>query len=210
MGDWMKRLGKFIQELIDKIRQPKKKEEKEITHDEESPLYWCVPGETYLNTGSVFMKSDDNDLWEYLGSIYGDGNTLVGAVEIPSGPELSLKFSNIPESLLPKRYWCKTLILTLAASQPYEYQAVDMSQYEERGLAHFIVGSPHSAEEMIAEYIEGIRNGLSEEELQEEEQWLQEIIETTKENGMHSFPVAGATLLHYESLGLWDIEEEDE
>ena len=66
-----------------------------------------------------------------------------------------------------------------------------------------------SPDVLIAEYVEGIRDGLSEEELQEEEQWLQEIIESTKENGMHSFPVAGATLLHYESLGLWDIEDDD-
>ena len=168
------------------------------------------PGETYLSTGSVFTKSDDNDFWEYLGSIYGDGNTLTDPVEISSAPEVSLKFSNIPESLLPKRYWCKTLILTLAASQPYEYQAVDMSQYEERGLAHFIVGSPRNAEEMIAEYVEGIRNRLSAEEFQEEEQWLQEVVELTKENGMHSFPIYGATLLNYEALGLWDIEEDEE
>ena len=210
MGDWMKRLGKFVQDLIDKIRQPKKKEEVEITRDEESPLCWCTLGETYLSTGSVFMKSDDNDFWEYLGSIYGDGNTLTGPVEISSAPEVSLKFSNIPESLLPKRYWCKTLILTLAASQPYEYQAVDMSQYEERGLAHFIVGSPRNVEEMIAEYVEGIRDRLSAEELQEEEQWLQEIVGLAKENGMHSFPIYGVTLLNYETLGLWDIEEDEE
>ena len=182
------------------------------------------PGEVYIDgkpfgrVESITTISRDevtSEQWDELYSIYGlgvgdsDGKINRGWVEISSQPQTQEFSFNIPLTILPKRYPCKTLILTLAANQPYDYQAVDMSQYEERGLAHFIVGSPSNIEEMIAEYIEGVRNALSAEELQEEKEWLQEIVESAKENGMHSFPIYGATLLNYEALGLWDIEEDE-
>ena len=225
MKEFFRGLGKKVQTLLNRIFGKEETQPQEEVVFTSSNDFSLGPGQVFINgqpfgrvesfttfSGDEITAEPWDELYSIYGLGYGDSNGKInrGWVEIPSGPELSLNFSNIPESLLPKRYWCKTLILTLAASQPYEYQAVDMSQYEERGLAHFIVGSPRNAEEMIAEYVEGIRDRLSAEALQEEEQWLQEIVELMKENCMHSFPIYGATLLNYEALGLWDIEEDEE
>ena len=205
MIKFIRSLGKKVQTLFKKIFGKKNKEPQSS-----STSNWTNIGSTdiRLGAGEVFLdgmslgkvesitlisKEDiPDETQESLKSIFGDGEINCGWVEIPSKPEIQKNFFNIPLTLLPKRYWCKTLLITLAANQPYDYQAVDMSQYEEKKLAHYIVGSTKSQQELEAEAAE----------MWDEEEngplW--------SEAGWASAVVGEATLLHYEELGVWDIE----
>lgn len=171
MGDFIRRLGKKVQELLDKI----------------------------------FGKKDKKP--QSLKSIFGDGEINCGWVEIPSQPEIQKNFFNIPLTLLPKRIPVKTLLVSLAANQQSDYQAVDMSQYEEKELAHFIIGRTCSVEELLEEYFAEQKYN-SEEEKQEDKEWLEEML-SEAEDGLFSTCVGKATLLHYEELGIWSFKTED-
>ena len=172
MGDFIRRLGKKVQELLDKI----------------------------------FGKKDKKP--QSLKSIFGDGEMTCGRVEIPSQPEIQKNFFNIPLTLLPKRIPVQTLLVSLAANQQSDYQAVDMSQYEEKGLAHFIIGRTCRMEELLEEYFSEQKYN-SEEEKQEDKEWLEEML-SEAEDGLFSTCVGKATLLHYEELGVWSFETEDD
>lgn len=158
---------------------------------------------------SISKNDIPNETWESLKSIFGDGEINGGWVEIPSQAEIQKKFFNTPLTLLPKRYWVKTFILTLAANQSCDYQAVDLSQYEERGLAHFIVGRTTGLKELMDEYLME-QTYDSEEEAKEDQEWLAEELEQAGESGLFSSIIGKATLLHYEELGVWSFEVEDE
>lgn len=105
------------------------------------------------------------------------------------------KFVNITYPLLPKRIPVKTLILTLAANQEYDYQAVDISQLD-KGRANYIVGSTKSPEELDAEY----RSSDFWDEDEDGTLWF--------DDGTCSAVVGAATLLYYEEVGVWDVEYE--
>lgn len=217
MKEFFRGLGKKVQSLLDRIfGKEEKQPQDEVVFTSSNNLSFG-PGEVFIDGRSIGRVESITTLnKDELYSIYGlsvgdsDGETNRGWVEIPSGPELSLKFSNIPESLLPKRYWCRGLILSLAANQPYDYQAVDMSQYEERKLAHFIVGRTCSVEEMMEEYLAEVKNNLSPEEMEEEQEWLNGMMEQALVSGMYSTFIGEATLLHYEALDVWDFEDQEE
>ena len=221
MGDFIKRLGKKVQELLDKIFG--KKDEKPQSYD---TIGWTniTSTDMKLGAGEVFLDGislgkvesitsiNKNDIpeeaWESLRSIFGDGEINCGWVEIPSQPEIQQNFFNIPLTLLPKRYWCKTLLVSLAANQQSDYQAVDMSQYEEKGLAHLIIGRTCGMEEILEEYfVEQKYN--SEEEKQEDKERLEDML-SEAEDDLFSTYVGKATLLHYEELGVWSFEMEDD
>lgn len=225
MKEFFRGLGKKVQSLLDRIFGKKEKQPQEEVVFTSPNDFSFGPGEIFIDgksfgrVESITTLSKDEvttEPWAELYSIYGlgfgDSNGKInrGWVEIPSGPELSLKFPYIPESLLPKRYWCKGLILSLAANQPYDYQAVDMSQYEERKLAHFIVGRTCSVEEMMEEYLAEVKNNLSPEEMEEEQEWLNGMMEQALASGMYSTFIGEATLLHYEALDVWDFEDQEE
>ena len=221
MGDFIRRLGKKVQELLDKIFG--KKDKKPQSLDTKS---WTniTSTDMKLGAGEVFLDGislgkiesitsvSKNDIpeetWESLRSIFGDGEINCGWVEIPSQAEIQKNFFNISLTLLPKRYSCKTLLVSLAANQQSDYQAVDMSQYEEKGLAHFIVGRTCGMEELLEEYF-AEQEYNSEEEKQEDKEWLEEIL-SEAENGLFSTCAGKATLLHYEELGIWSFETEDD
>lgn len=216
MGDFIKRLGKKVQELLDKIFG---KKDKKPQNFDTSGWTNITSTDMKLGAGEIFLDGislgkvesitsiSKNDIpeetWESLRSIFGDGEINCGWVEIPSQPEIQKNFFNIPLTLLPKRYPCKTLLVSLAANQPYDYQAVDMSQYEERKLVHFIIGRTCDMEELLDEYFSEVQYS-SEEEEREDREFLEEIIE----DGLFSTCVGKATLLHYEELGVWSFEGE--
>lgn len=219
MGDFIRRLGKKVQGLLDKIFS--KKDKKPQSWDDTSGWTNITSTDMKLGAGEVFLdgvslgkvesitsinKCDiPEETWESLKSIFGDGEINCGWVEIPSQPEIQKNFFNIPLTLLPKRYSCKTLLVSLAANQQWDYQAVDMSQYEEKGLAHFIVGRTCDMEELLEEYFSETQYS-SEEEEQEDRKFFEEIVE----DGLFSTCVGEATLLHYEELGVWSFETEDD
>lgn len=219
MGDFIRRLGKKVQGLLDKIFG--KKNKKPQSWDDTSGWTNITSTDMKLGAGEVFLDGipfgkvesitsiSKNDIpeetWESLKSIFGDGEINCGWVEIPSQPEIQKNFFNIPLTLLPKRYSCKTLLVSLAANQQWDYQAVDMSQYEEKGLAHFIVGRTCDMEELLEEYFSETQYE-SEEEEQEDRKFFEEIVE----DGLFSTCVGEATLLHYEELGVWSFETEED
>lgn len=205
MGDFIRRLGKKVQELLDKIfgekdRKPQSLNTKSWTNITSTDVKLGA-GEVFLDGVSLgkvesitaISKEDSSEeTWESLKSIFGDGEINCGWVEISSQPEIQKNFFNISLTLLPKRYSVKTLLVSLAANQQSDYQAVDMSQYEEKDLAHFIVGRTCDMEELLEEYDS------------EDKEWLEEI------GGLFSTCVGKATLLYYEELGIWSFEMEDD
>lgn len=205
MGDFIRRLGKKVQELLDKIfgekdRKPQSLNTKSWTNITSTDMKLGA-GEVFLDGVSfgkvesitaISKEDSSEETWESLKSIFGDGEINCGWVEISSQPEIQKNFFNIPLTLLPKRYSVKTLLVSLAANQQSDYQAVDMSQYEEKDLAHFIVGRTCDMEELLEEYDS------------EDKEWLEEI------DGLFSTCVGKATLLHYEELGIWSFEMEDD
>ena len=205
MKEFIRRLGKKVQSLLDKIFGRKNEEPQSSNTGSWTNI---TTTDMRLGAGEVFLDgmslgkvesitsiSKENipdDDWESLKSIFGDGKINCGWVEIPSQPEIQENFFNIPLTLLPKRYLCKTLLISIAANQESDYIAVDMSQYEEKGLAHYICGREDDWDEIFSEC---------------ECDSLQEEIDLAKENGLFSSVLKDATLLHYEALGLWEIEE---
>ena len=219
MGDFIRRLGKKVQGLLDKIFG--KKDKKPQSWHDTSGWTNITSTDMKLGAGEVFLngvslgkvesitsisKEDiSEEAWESLKSIFGDGEINCGWVEIPSQLEIQKNFFNIPLTLLPKRIPVKTLLVSLAANQQWDYQAVDMSQYEEKGLAHFIVGRTCGMEELLEEYFSEMQYS-SEEEEQEDRKFFEEIVE----DGLFSTCVGEATLLHYEELGVWSFETEED
>lgn len=104
------------------------------------------------------------------------------------------KFVNISRTILPKRIPVKTLILTLAANQEYDYQAVDISLLEEKGIVHDIIGSTKSPEELDAQY----QTSKYWDEESDGPLWF--------DDGTCSAVVGAATLLYYEELGIWEVD----
>jgi hypothetical protein len=102
--------------------------------------------------------------------------------------EMLEKISSMFYPILPRRYLVKTLILTLAANQQCDYQCVDMSQYEEKGIAHFIIGSTMSTEELKRAYPV---------EDEDEEVWI---------DNTASSVLFNVDLLHYEEFELWELD----
>ena len=180
MGELWRRLGRFVQGLLDKIRGRKSQE--------------------YESISSIFGTIDTNTL-EF---------NKVDKVEIPSCAEVTFelvydadsgkneleKFVNTYRTLLPKRYRVKTLLISLAANQPWDYIAVDLSQYEEKGIAHYIIGRTNGLEEMAKEYLN---------ENEDDAEWLKEELENVQGN-LYSAVVGEATLLHWEELDLWEVD----
>lgn len=221
MGDFIRRLGKKVQELLDKIfgtkdKKPQSYDTSGWTNITSTDMKLGA-GEVFLDgvslgkvesITSVSKENISEESWESLKSIFGDGEINCGWVEIPSQPEIQKNFFNIPLTLLPKRIPVKTLLVSLAANQQSDYQAVDMSQYEEKGLAHFIIGRTCGMEELLEEYFAEQKYN-SEEEKQEDKEWLEEIL-SEAEDDLFSTYVGKATLLHYEELGIWSFEAEDD
>lgn len=134
MGDFIRRLGKKVQGLLDKIFG--KKDKKPQSYDTSgwtnitSTAMELGAGEVFLDGASLgkvesitsISKNDiPNETWESLKSIFGDGEINGGWVEIPSQAEIQKNFFNIPLTLLPKRYPVKTLLVSLAANQQSDY-----------------------------------------------------------------------------------------
>lgn len=196
MGEFFRGLGKWLQDLLDKIRKPKKQEHQNILLESGTVYTGMKDFNTVDNNGLFKIPSNADFNFEL---VY-DEEQLINSLE---------KYFNISRTLLPKRYLVKTLILTLAANQQSDYQAVDMSQYEEKGLAHFIVGRTTGLKELMDEYLmEQVYD--SEEEAEEEREWFAEELEQADESGLFSSIVGAATLLHYEDLGIWSFEIGDE
>lgn len=221
MKEFFRGLGKKVQSLLDRIfgKEEKQPQKQDICTQVNSNYLSFGPGEIFIDgqpfgrVKSITSLSRDevtSEQWGNLMSFFGDDNTNYAQVSFSTQPEIQENFFNIPLTLLPKRYPCKALILSLVANQPYDYQAVDMSQYEERKLAHFIVGRTCSIEEMMEEYLAEVKNNLSPEEMEEEQEWLNEMMEQALSSGMYSTLIGEATLLHYETLDVWDFEDQEE
>lgn len=192
MKEFIRRLGKKVQELLDKIfgkEEPKQKYAVAMIEDDEE-----------LKIALENLKADLMDAdW---GKISRNIEAQL-ALENPAWSKSELEnFVNITYPFLPKRIGCKAIILSLAANQQSDYQAVDLSQHEEKGIAHFIIGRTCSLEQLMCDYI------AQEERLDEEDlEWIRDEVARNKESGLFSALIPNATLLHYEALGIWDFEE---
>ena len=200
MKKLIRSLGNFVQTLWNKIFGKKKKKAEDIIFG---------AGTIFINNESfgevkqikMFNKEDiSTNLRDNLISVFGDGETNTATLEILPEENTLEKFFNIPLTFLPKPYWCETLLVTVAANQESDYQAVDMSQYEEKKLAHFIIGRKDDWDKIFEEYWE--------DEPEEEEDSA--LLELGREDGFLSVYIGKATLYHYEDLGLWYYEAEDE
>ncbi len=177
MKELMKRLGKKVQTLWKKIFGKKKSD---LWKNDQVQI-------------KILSKENmpDNE-WEQLLAFFDDEELETPAEEILSKAQSQEFSASIPLTLLPKHYWCKTLLLTLAANQPYDYRAIDMSQFEERSLVHYIIGCTCSKETLHQQYVEATGEDDDIEDL-----W----------NGDWCSSVMGpANLYYYEELDHWEVD----
>lgn len=167
-------LGKFGQKIKDIFKKPKKQYD---------PM---APESNGLKSKAITFFLDNEEVIDFKPLLEN------GKISIEFTNDLEKIFS-MSKPILPKRYRVKTLILTMAANQPYEYQCVDMSQYEEKGIAHYIVGSTRSPEEIEAEQ----RIFFPEVEYEEEGLWVED---------MASSVLPNVDLLYYEEYDIWELD----
>lgn len=96
------------------------------------------------------------------------------------------KMFNTPLTVLPKRYWVKTLLISSIGNWDYDSVGVDISQLEETGIAHYFCTSTKKSQEAIDEWCE--KNGK--QKWESDSEW-------------QTVVVPNATLLEYPG-GLWD------
>ena len=159
-----------------------------------------INGEPFGDIQSIVSLSADeisDEKWEEIKKLFGDEGIGSGTLKISSDIKLPENFFNTPLILLPKRYWCKTLLISLAAEQENDYQAVDLSQYEERKLAHYIIGRKLTWEKLIEEMCEGN---------EEDKEWLLGELDSMKEHGVFSAIDYDREIFYYEEFGLWSLE----
>jgi hypothetical protein len=73
-----------------------------------------------------------------------------------------------------------------------------LSQYEERKLAHYIIGRTQSWEELIKDMSQGD---------EEDYNWLMSQIDDMRRDGIFSSYDTNREIFYYEELGLWSLEE---
>ena len=78
---------------------------------------------------------------------------------------------------------------------------MDISQLEEKGIAHFIIGRTIGFQEIEEEYMRE-KAKLQEEENEDGLEWLRE----GAESGLCSTVYGPADLYYYEELGYWDFD----
>ena len=192
MKEFIRRLGKKVQELLNKIfgkEEPKQKYAVAMIEDDEELKV------ALENLKADLMDADWGKISRNIEAQLDLENPIWSKSELEN-------FVNITYPFLPKRIGCKAIILSLAANQQSDYQAVDLSQHEEKGIAHFIIGRTCSLEQLMCDYI------AQEERLDEEDlEWMGEEIARCKKSGLFSALIPNATLLYYEALGIWDFEE---
>ena len=184
MRKFIKRLGKKVQGLLNKIFG--KKERPNYLPEEKTTEIWNEIKDLDKQIKAL-QDIIDNDFELVFDSNIGKNNLE--------------KFVNMPLTILPKHYWCKTLIISIAANQLCEYQAMDISQLEKHGIAHFVIGRIIGIQEIEEEY-KREKARLQEEENKDGLEWLREGAET----GLCSTVYGSADLYYYEELGYWDFE----
>ncbi len=213
MEEFIKRLGKSVQRLWNKIFG--KKEEYDPLSPEANGLWknFISDGIFYIDgkpIGEVkameVLSAENSDCYKELDKqIKALQNTIDKDFELvfdsSTGKNELEKYFSISRTFLPKHYWCKTLIVSIAANQPYEYQSMDISQLEEHGIAHFVLGRTIGFQEIEEEYRRESKLE-EEEEIEERVNWLREGAET----GLCSMIYGPADLYYYEELGYWDFD----
>lgn len=216
MGEFIRRLGKLVQRLWNKIFGKKKQydplgvEANGLWKNHVSDGIFFIDGEPIGEVkaiSSLTPEEHDKALAEIEDIIANtDWNKVAKNLELEftmdnwNQKELE-NLVNTSCPILPKHYSCKTLIVTIAANQPYEYQSMDISQLEERGIAHFVIGRTIGFQEIGQEY-RRMSKLDSEEEIAERVEWLREGAET----GLCSMIYGNADLYYYEELGYWDFD----
>ena len=174
---------KKLRQVLGKIGQAIKNIFKKKTKEKETWTFYAgtMPTITTLSDDSV----EENKLMFTLSNPLSASFTMEN-VEFNEDFLLE-KLLSMPLTDLPKRYRVKTLILSLVPNSAWTGTGVDMSQYEEKSLAHFFVCRPESAEELQEEYRKENPNS-------EDLEW---------EDGMLSVIIPNATLLEYDD-DIWD------
>ena len=189
MGEFIKRLGRKVQTLLNRIIGKKEQSNSSSVETKEAETdkdYQVLHAELDKEI-KVLQEKIDNGF-----ELVFDSSTGKNELE---------KYFSISRTILPKHYWCKTLIISIAANQPYEYQAMDISQLEERGVAHFVIGRTIGFQEIEEEY-KREKALRQEKENDDGVEWLREGAET----GLCSMVYGEADLYYYEELGYWDFE----
>lgn len=138
---------KRLKKCLDKIVQSIKKIFKKKTKDLETWTFYAGPMPVITS-----LSEDNND--EPLFKLNINPASMTFTMDnVEFNEELLLeKLSSTSLTNLPKYYSCKALILSVYGNQPWSGIGVDLSQYEEKGLAHFFVMRAESPEEVMEEY----------------------------------------------------------
>ena len=183
----LKKLKQALGKIVKKIKSLFSKKENKNFEIELAPGTWYINGNE-CNVKFTSLENNNFETTDFPAQLKCDLKweaDLTGELDL-NEKELE-KMLNTSLTNLPKCYPCKALILSVVPNSPWEGTGVDMSQYEEKGLAHFFVCRKQSQEELLEEY------------------WAQHPESTLEvdEEGMISAVIPEAILLEYED-GIWD------
>lgn len=214
MEEFIRRLGKSVQRLWNKIfgkkeqYDPLSKEANGLWKNHVSDGVFYINGEPIGEVKAVSGLSPETvaEIEDIIANT--DWNKVAKNLEVELTMDNSLwdkkeleNLANTFYPILPKHYWCKTLIVTIAANQPYEYQSMNISQLEEKGIAHFVVGRTIGFQEIEKEYMQE-KARLQEEGNGDGLEWLRE----GGDSDLRSTVYGPADLYYYEELGYWDFD----
>lgn len=148
------RLGKFVQDIKNIFRKKNK------TQEQDSATFSVGAGSCNLGPGQITIMplADINEAeitWEEPKSCAGKKPEILSDEEYE---ELKNLFSR-SLTVLPKRYLCKTLIVSCYANWEYDSVGVNISRLESEGVAHYWCTSVKSMEEwneVLRENYEGV------------------------------------------------------
>ena len=158
---WLKlkmRLGKIVQSALNIFRK-KKKYKRGLRAKcgllEDACEFKLAEGEWTINGTPIEVKLYEPESKEYevptLNSYYNQPVTFT-VDDCNFNTDALEKLCNTPLTVLPKRYSVKTLIVSTFSNWDYDSIGVDISQLEEKGVAHYFCTSTKSMKEHMEEF----------------------------------------------------------
>ena len=158
---WLKfkmRLGKIVQGALNIFRKKKKYKRglrAKCGFLEDACDFKLAEGEWTVNGAPIEVKFCELESGDYEVPTL-DFNNNKSVTFTMSDCEFNVdaleKLCNTPLTILPKRYFVKTLIVSTFANWDYDSIGVDISQLEEKGIAHYFCTSTKSMEEHMKEF----------------------------------------------------------
>ena len=148
----LKKLKQALGKIVKKIKSFFNKKENKNFEIKLAPGAWYING-TECNVKFTSLENSSFETTDFPAQLKRDlkWEADLGELDLLNEKELE-KMLNTSLTDLPNTYWIKTLIVSIYPNWQWEGSAVDMSRYSEEGIAHYMVFTPDSAEEVMENY----------------------------------------------------------